>query len=125
MKQCGSCTACCIAPELDALGKEMWQPCAHLNDGCVGCSIYEERPQACADYRCVWLDIEKLPDKFRPDRCGFMLRAQEAGIQVWELTEEPWEGSALHRHLWFTIAKSGAKVQVIRHGDREGRVLHG
>ena len=41
------------------------------------CAIYDDRPDDCRAFNCVWLKVEKLPEEFRPDRCGFVLTTTE------------------------------------------------
>ena len=44
--------------------------CPHAN--ATGCRIYGRRPQACVDFRCVWLEDTTWPDLWRPDRSGLL-----------------------------------------------------
>lgn len=72
---CQSCTGCCIVFEVPAVSKGFGETCKHLGktSNGPGCSIYEERPDACRHYVCLWLDsqrrpaTEKLPEELRPD----------------------------------------------------------
>ena len=41
--ECTKCGACCIAPDIAALGKPLGQRCPHL-DADLLCSIYQSRP---------------------------------------------------------------------------------
>ena len=68
MRRCDSCTACCTALAVRELDKPRYQPCAHLCAG-GGCGIYAQRPGACRDYRCLWLDGH-LGEDDRPDQLG-------------------------------------------------------
>jgi len=96
MRTCGSCDACCIAPEIVALNKPAGVPCAHLCKSKTGsCTIYKKRPGECSEFTCAWLTSPHMPKKFRPDRCGIMLVGKPSGImQVWELKQRI-EGSEL------------------------------
>ena len=38
----------------------------------MGCAIYDDRPESCLTYQCVWLQDQVMPDDLRPDRCGVM-----------------------------------------------------
>ena len=40
-----------------------------------GCGIYEERPQACRSYQCVWTMMPAFGDAWRPDRAKFLMDA--------------------------------------------------
>ena len=67
-RTCGSCTACCRILEIEALDKPAGILCRH-NTG-QACGIYLERPEACAQWHCLWRRIGALPDALRPDRSG-------------------------------------------------------
>ncbi|MGU3361544.1 hypothetical protein ACLBWX_14520 [Methylobacterium sp. M6A4_1b] len=44
--------------------------CRH-NTG-VACGIYQDRPEPCVQWHCLWRKIGALPDDLRPDRSGVM-----------------------------------------------------
>lgn len=48
--ECAKCGACCVAPDISALDKPLGLRCAHLGPDCL-CQRYEERPDACRNYR--------------------------------------------------------------------------
>ncbi|MGL4634878.1 MAG: hypothetical protein ACRCWF_02765 [Beijerinckiaceae bacterium] len=52
---CRTCTLCCVLPEIMALEKPMYRPCAHIAN--KGCSLFgnDERPKACVAYECAYL----------------------------------------------------------------------
>ena len=68
-RQCGDCTICCIVPGMDtpAAQKKHSTRCRHCANGCA---IYEQRPQACAEFYCAWRRLPSLGDAWRPDRSG-------------------------------------------------------
>ena len=69
-RSCGSCTACCHTLSIEELGKPAFSECAHANNAeCGGCDIYEDRPSACHNFRCMWLDGH-LSEEDRPDKLG-------------------------------------------------------
>jgi len=51
---CTQCGACCVAPDIAALGKPLGVRCAHLTADNL-CAVYENRPQICRDYAADWL----------------------------------------------------------------------
>lgn len=69
MRECGDCTLCCTVTAVRELNKPERVDCVHCNKGC---SIYEQRPVACAAFSCAWLDGD-LPDWMRPDKVGVMI----------------------------------------------------
>lgn len=82
-RTCGECTACCTAypilpgPNFFSEGKPAATPCKHL---CArGCSIYEQRPKICRDFRCDYLEgsLGSNAEDWRPDRCGIIIVGQQ------------------------------------------------
>jgi len=70
---CGECNACCVALLIKGF-KEADTSCEKLCDN--QCSIYEERPPACVNYECLWLQLSKIMDlasEYRPDNIGVMV----------------------------------------------------
>jgi hypothetical protein len=68
-RSCGECTACCTVLAVDELRKPMRWACEHI--ACNGCRIYDERPQGCRDFDCLWLRGEIVGDESRrPDELG-------------------------------------------------------
>ncbi len=79
-KTCGSCSACCKVLRIEApeFTKPAGQWCAHCRPGeAGGCTIYGTRPMVCRDYRCAWLQLDKLPDEYRPDKLKVMFSFEE------------------------------------------------
>lgn len=82
MNKCGECTLCCtmlkvrMAPVHDVL-KSAHTKCYYQCTG--GCLIYNEKPDACEAFKCVWLASQTMPQsiqmsaRLRPDRCGVVL----------------------------------------------------
>ncbi len=76
-RSCGQCTVCCRVLEIEALGKPAGVLCRH-NTG-NSCGIYEERPEACVQWHCLWRRISALPDALRPDRSGVVFSLEREG----------------------------------------------
>ena len=72
-RQCGSCNACCTALSISCIDKPAGKHCPNLCE--AGCVIYDERPEPCRGFTCLWLaDNRGLFDHInhRPDRLGVM-----------------------------------------------------
>jgi hypothetical protein len=111
-RECGNCTACCTIPSIAELDKPVRTDCkfllqpptAHSEDlksGLLilnqfegrekGCAIYENRPQTCRNFQCLWLTGDWGREEDRPDRLGIMpVYTQQDIIFFWEV----WEGAA-------------------------------
>jgi len=81
---CGKCNICCIVYRIDKsdlswrdTDKEKDEVCDKLiNNRCVR---YKNRPKACKNYECLWIQLIKLsknewcPVKWRPDNLGIVV----------------------------------------------------
>jgi hypothetical protein len=126
---CGSCNACCRAfaiPDLKKAGE--W--CKHCNIG-VGCRIYENRPEACVTFECLWLRSQKetvakhrMAADMRPDKCKVMFSATTNPNVISAI---PSHGANLEsgrvKNLIDLIVKGGMAVAIGRYTDKE-HILH-
>ncbi|MEW5742210.1 MAG: YkgJ family cysteine cluster protein [Myxococcota bacterium] len=48
--ECTKCGACCVAPDIAALGKPLGVRCPHLSADNL-CTQYENRPEVCRRYQ--------------------------------------------------------------------------
>ena len=88
VRACDGCTLCCKVVPMQARGPrgdiikdgETW---CRFCDKSNGCTIYDERPDACRIFRCVWLDNPSIPDSLRPDRSGVVLEPYHTGKRQW------------------------------------------
>lgn len=84
---CGDCSLCCEVMRVSAPGwdKPPRQRCPHQCKR--GCGIYEQRPENCEGFECLWLVSQHHPDgpdfalprDLRPDRCGVVIEPNEHG----------------------------------------------
>lgn len=74
-RACGDCHLCCRVYPVPEVGKDHTDWCPRL-DPAQGCRAYEERPQRCREFSCLW-QREGLPEDWRPDRAGFVLSDPE------------------------------------------------
>lgn len=100
MKTCGDCGMCCKLLAIQALDKAAGTWCSHFKSGC---SIYADRPPACAGFICLWLDSEKLDDAWRPDRAKFLMYTEKDGrrLNVIVDTAQPlaWKREPYYRRI--------------------------
>lgn len=79
-QSCGECQACCEAIGVHELNKPIYTLCQNQ---CVsGCGIYEQRPNSCRSYYCLWQAGFMDGDiNMRPDKLGIILdfRTGKAG----------------------------------------------
>lgn len=83
-RTCGECHACCTVLAIRDLNKPVHETCKHLdaskNDGCT---VYDQRPRDCQEYRCAWLSDAGFGDTWhRPDRHGILYTPRD---NKWEV----------------------------------------
>ena len=70
---CGDCNLCCKLMRVDEVETPRGRWCKYAKPG-KGCGIYENRPTACREYECLWLQAKKrgggyeMPDDLKPNR---------------------------------------------------------
>lgn len=50
--------------------------CPHCKDG-AGCTVYDARPETCAEWLCGWKVMPQIPADFRPFESGLVFRIEE------------------------------------------------
>jgi hypothetical protein len=65
-RSCGTCTMCCKVFRIPVLNKQEGKWCQHCAIG-KGCGIYEDRPQQCRDFMCLWLQDQTLLPDWKPE----------------------------------------------------------
>jgi hypothetical protein len=74
-RECLECTRCCegwLSATVHEYDMYPGNPCHYLCQE-KNCTIYENRPQLCKDYRCVWLDDEDIPEWIKPSYSGVII----------------------------------------------------
>lgn len=80
-RSCGSCTLCCILPEIDVFEKPANVVCRHCQPG-RGCVAYDDRPATCRDFFCHWMTRADMNEAWEPARCHMMVYTQGPQITV-------------------------------------------
>lgn len=76
---CGTCNLCCKLPAIPETGKPVGVWCEHCIPGSAkGCKIYEDRPESCKNFRCIWLS-GGFPDYMRPDKVRVIFERLPSG----------------------------------------------
>jgi len=130
-RHCGSCTLCCKLIGVHELAKPERVWCIHC-DRSRGCRIYEDRPESCRTFACLWLQSgrrpanQKLPDALRPDRCRAVLTPGDDGrgmiVHVDAGFSDAHRKGALRDHLQLAVAQG---VRVIVSVGRRHLLLSG
>ena len=79
-RECGGCTVCCVAPNIDKpeIQKQSGAACKHSL--CGGCAIHETRPPVCRAYFCAWRTVDIFGEEWRPDKSGVLAQVETEGI---------------------------------------------
>lgn len=127
---CQDCDGCCRVFEVKAVDKAFGEPCRHLGPTLFGhgCQIYNERPDACRRYVCLWLDsqrrpeVETMPEAMRPDvtHCvlGWPWGTDRETLFVYPYPgfDDAWQKPPVSQHLKGILARGGKVVVVV--GDK-------
>jgi hypothetical protein len=92
MNSCGTCTLCCCLTEVPELKKPLTIWCNYCNKE-KGCTIYEQRPESCRSFQCVWLK-DKLHASLRPDICHVLFEQLPIGPTFLALVDKE------HKDAW-------------------------
>ena len=65
-RACGTCTMCCKVYRIPILNKQEGKWCTHCAIG-SGCRIYEDRPEQCRSFVCLWLQDMTMPPEWKPE----------------------------------------------------------
>jgi len=82
-RSCGGCTECCTG-QLHFQDKDMNGNIVVATSelGCTkfanGCTIYEDRPETCRSFQCMYTIDVGLPESLKPSVCGFITHRYSA-----------------------------------------------
>jgi hypothetical protein len=126
-RDCGSCSLCCILPDIAEFDKPANEPCRHCLVG-GGCDAYAMRPSTCRDFFCLWRTDGALGPEWAPSVSRMMMYAQ--GPQLTVLVEP--EAGAIWREPaylgWLEARARALKAQggyVVVYAGEEASVVKG
>lgn len=76
MKTCDGCVACCNGTLSAIIGDHKvhrGSPCHNICYDNNSCKIYDDRPEVCRKFRCLWLIQEDIPEWMKPSNSGILL----------------------------------------------------
>lgn len=76
-RSCGNCSLCCKLPMIEVLSKPADTWCKHCKPGLNGCTIYDNRPEICAQFQCEWVK-GNVDDIWKPTSAKMVLHVSEA-----------------------------------------------
>ncbi len=124
MRRCGTCSACCRWPSVEEIDKPARVPCRHLERQGFRCTIYDERPEACAAYHCTWIRGRgsAIDNRDRPDTCGVLIDRRSTQFGVVLVAKSLTPGAAMSpkgkRAIERTTRDEGLPLVVIDNDER-------
>jgi len=71
-RECGTCSMCCKLLDIPEWNKPRNVWCEHCTPG-KGCNIYNDRPELCRTFRCIWLRTPEMPEWVKPSESKMLL----------------------------------------------------
>lgn len=133
MAGCGACNKCCLLLGVPDIKKPAHMLCWHTGlHG--GCAVHKEKGsdptlQACAQFRCMWLESQDLeeekqfPRSMRPDQCFVMFGPSKSPddtllfVHVDPARPDAWKEPAIQNYLAGVLERGGQLKIII--GDKE------
>ncbi|WEZ84870.1 hypothetical protein P6U16_10240 [Rhizobium sp. 32-5/1] len=106
-RSCAACSLCCILPDIDALAKPANTVCRHCAPG-VGCLVYADRPQLCADFHCRWITDVSMAPAWEPTLAHMMVYAQ--GPQITVLVDPAQPDAYMQAPYWEDLQQWAADI---------------
>ena len=82
-RECGSCTACCEGWVSGEAYGEPFYTGRHCHFLDKGCTIYQDRPSACAAFKCAWIESQQIPNWMKPEYSKVILYNKHEGDMKW------------------------------------------
>lgn len=119
--ECNGCGMCCYIPPIQKLNKEPSVWCEHYIQG-KGCNDYDNRPEECRNYRCLYLDSQNLPDDIKPDNCGVIIEKYD---DIFILVTEPYNFDSWKNVTDFIgqVCKKGYSIVITSYTDKRRLVI--
>lgn len=110
--ECDGCTLCCKLFKIPWMDSPEGDYCKECEPN-IGCKIWENRPEKCRPFECVYYKIKDISTDFRPDKCGIVFEMATDKI-VYGTLDIDFVMSDLIREQIHSFLKKGISV-VLRH----------
>jgi hypothetical protein len=115
IRKCEGCTLCCKIVAVRALGKPAGKWCSHCQAG-IGCTIYADRPEECADYECGYLVLPGLGPEWKPSLCRLIL-SREVSLNRLNVHVDPGRPLAWRKEPYYGRIKRWAEAAMTERGQ--------
>jgi Fe-S-cluster containining protein len=98
---------CCKVYAIRELNKRAGQMCVHAERGC-GCKIYDNRPDVCRSFYCMWRVDATLGPEWKPETARFIV-ALDLGYEALKITPDPGRPDAWKKEPYYSAIKGWAR----------------
>ncbi len=120
-RQCDNCAMCCKLPQITDLEKPANQWCPHCRNH-QNCGNYEQRPQMCRDFFCLFMTQEALSEEWRPSQAHFLMLMKETSLDRPQLVVmvDPARPDAWRKEPYYSNLRNWSQTHyvIITIGDR-------
>lgn len=111
--ECGDCTLCCTLCPIEELNKAAGVACDHCT---IGCSIYDDRPDACAEFSCAYHQMKSANVAMRPDKLGVVFEKLDDDLMFGSVNPEHEDFRHMHGQIG-QFLKEGINVVLMKKGS--------
>ena len=83
-RECGDCSMCCqgfLQADIHGYSMSPGVPCHFAGQtSCGGCTIYEDRPEVCQGYQCLWKISPQLPEWMKPNKADVLITSDQLEV---------------------------------------------
>lgn len=121
-RECGKCSLCCRLLNVPEINKpeDVW--CHHCHPG-RGCRIYDQRPDVCRGYKCLWLIDSEFDDRWFPAKSKIIVDLSiENGKAFLRFTVDPHYPNRWREEPYYSTIKKyalqGLRGELLRTGEQ-------
>jgi hypothetical protein len=107
-RSCGTCTMCCKVYAIRELNKRAGHWCVHAERG-RGCKIYEDRPDTCKSFYCMWRVDPTLGPEWKPERSHFVVALDLLGFDALTISLDPGRPDAWKKEPYYSTIRGWAR----------------
>jgi len=93
-RSCGECQLCCKLLGVREFNKPHGVWCPHVGPPGRGCAIYDDRPESCRGFTCLWLASGISPPELRPDKIKGVMVCSPDGHHIVLFEDTGYQGKA-------------------------------
>ena len=107
-RSCGTCIMCCKVYSIRELNKRAGRRCVHAEHG-RGCKIYEDRPETCRAFYCMWRVDPTLGPEWKPETARFVVSLDLLGFNALRISPDAHRPDAWRKEPYYSTIKGWAR----------------